>query len=176
MFKNRNLMKKMMAFILAAMLGLSALSSIIIAFAAENEESFEPISSSHIYISEEDDLEITTLEQDLETVTFEFDNAATFTVAPGDQRNLWLGWDDQYTPAIEKLAEKNNVNFDVVNFIFVTQFAQAGTMTMTTGKPYLYSLEKGVVTPIKSVYKDGVHTFATSTLDCLLASDGELAL
>lgn len=174
--KHAQLIKKVVALTLAALIGLSALSGIIMAFAVPEEDKVEsmpePITQSPVYLLQEDELEVTVLDKSLQTVTLQFEEAATFTVAPGNTRQMWLGWDDQYSNPIENLSDAYHVNFDVLNFVFVTKFAEKGTMTMTTKNPYLYTLQKGILTPVETTFKDGVHTFSTDTLDCFLASDG----
>lgn len=175
----RTLMKRILAGVLAAMLGLSALGGIVMAFAdtKEADEDFPyGITHGEEYIPADEDWELYLFENDTENVTLYFEERAQLTLTPDSADTLWLGWTEQYNSIIEGIANEHLVNFDVLEFVFENTLNHPVTMTFNSKNPYLYRIVKGELVAVDSEYKDGVHTFTTDVLDCFVASDDKIAL
>ncbi|MEG0753097.1 MAG: hypothetical protein RR461_04650 [Angelakisella sp.] len=177
--KHAALFKKILAFILAALIGLSALSGLIMAFAAEKkfdyEYELEATEDDVVYV-EQDDFALVVPADNVTHLRLEFEDVATFSVAPTSGEALWVGFSTEYTDTVENLEVQYGVSFDVLDFTFSPTFAHKGSMTITTQNPYLYRLDGKTLTPVATTYTDGVHTFETDTLGCFLASNGEITL
>lgn len=170
----QKLMSRLLAGLLAVLIAGSAMGGLIMAFADEKDPDIslpDTVTGGTVYVEPDDDWELLVLEND-EDVTIELGDTATMVVQPKTADTLWLGWSPLYNSTIEKLADEHLVNFDVINFTFVTTLKKPVTMTFSTKKPYLYRLDGGKLMPIESEFKDDIHTFSIDRLDCILAADG----
>lgn len=178
--KYATLFKKILAFTLAALIGLSALSGLMMAFADEKkydyEYELETTDDSTVYLEPDDDFALVVPESSVDTLTLQFGEVAVFTVVPGNTGSIWAGWGTDYNSIIEGLGEQHGVSFDVLNFTFSPTFANSGTLTFTTPNPYLYRIEGKTLIPIVTTYTDGVHSFTTDSLGCFVAANGKIAL
>lgn len=178
--KHAVLFKKILALVLAALIGLSALSGLIMAFADEKKYDYdyelETIVDSEVYVEQDDDFALVVADEDLTALTLEFEDAAKFAVTPVGGSSYWVGFDTQYNSIIEKLGDTHGVTFDVLNFTFSPTFENEGTLTLTTKNPYLYRLSGNTLTPVTTVYADGAHSFKTNTLGCFVAANNEVTL
>lgn len=172
--KHADFFKKLLAGTLAALIGLSALSGVIMAFAAEKYDydyELETTSDSTVYVEDEDDFALVVPEESVAELRLEFADLASFTVKPDSGSHLWAGWSGEYNTIVEELGEKYGASFDVLDFTFGMNFKSKGTLTFATKNPYLYRLSGKTLVPLESTYADGVHTLQTDKLDCFLASN-----
>lgn len=178
--KHAVLFKKILAFVLAALIGLSALSGLIMAFAEEKkydyEYELETTEDSKVYLEQDDDFALVVPAAGLIDLMLEFEDVAAFSVEPVTGNSYWVGFDTNYSTIIQELGNTHGVSFDVLNFTFSPVFENEGTLTFATKNPYLYRLEGRTLTPLVTDYTDGTHSFKTNTLGCFVAANSEIAL
>lgn len=178
--KHAVLFKKILAFVLAALIGLSALSGLMMAFADEKkydyEYELETTDDPAVRLEKGDDFALVVPGEELTALALEFEDVATFSVEPVVGSSYWVGFDTEYSSIIEELGNTHGDSFDVLNFTFSPVFEHEGTLTFATKNQYLYRLDGKTLTPITTTYADGVHSFKTNTLGCFVAANGEINL
>lgn len=172
---NRNLAKKILAFILAALIGLSALGTLVMAFADDGSEPTEEFTVSAVedgyrFVEPNDDFALAVADQEKPLTTVELGESGKILFDGSKVPHLWVGFTNDESTAVYELSQQVGTWFDVVDFTFHDKLAADISVEIFTKNPYLYRFGDGKLTAISSTYNDGVHSFATDQLGCFLAS------
>ena len=123
-----------------------------------------------IYVHSDGHIETIIFDDTVTTAMVSIDDTMHITLHPQDETSFFFAFTKQYNDRIDELGDLYDTSFDVYDFIINPEFQSFATVTITSDDPYVYSYDKGILTAVDTDYHDGVHTFTTKEMDCILLS------